>query len=223
MTEDEREQQILDQHSDFARTLAGLFKEMSETVADQSHGADVILRALSGDKSARFAAIRFAASRLGAYATRLLILSAAENGHSTLKLIVRPRTPNEFPDGGVRNRLLARTFRTEQIGCAVYGLIKRGMPKADAIRHVQISLRLNLSDRSMERELASFRSLVRKRGYIGDPMAMRFGSETARLRLSDVPRRGRPKNRPAAEERMDDFPAFRISQKGTKLPPIEAG
>ena len=223
MTEDENELAIIKQQSDLSQMLAKRYDSIVDGVENERQGADAILRALSGDESCRFRALRFAANRLGSHATRLLIPSAAENGMSKLRLVARPRAPNEFSDGGARERRFAQTFRTERIGRAVYGLMKDGMAKADAIRCARKNLRLNLSDRSMERELTAFRKMVRERGYIGDQMTPSFGTTIGRLRLRDLPPRGRPKNRPMVETRTSDLPAFELSQKRTKLLPIEAG
>jgi hypothetical protein len=206
VTEDENERRIIRLHADVARELARVHDGIHCDIKNEFRDADLILRALSGDETVRFRAILLAARRLGAHATRVLMLSVAETGMSRLRIVMRPRMPSEFSDGGARDRKFDRKWRIERIGQRVYCLMKEGMTKAAAVKSAKEELRLNLSNRSIERELDAFRQIVRKRGYVGDPLMGALGGLAPRLRLSDLPKRGRPKNTPMPVRRLDVFP-----------------
>ncbi len=216
MTEDERERQILKTQFDYVRQFSEICKSLEDGFDDDRRAAEAMLRALSGDKSCRFWAMRFAVRRLGAPALRILLLAVKDVGNSKLRLVVRPRQPNEYPDKQARLRRFEQRWRTEEIGRTFYGLMKDGLAKRRAIAETRRLLRLNLSERSFERELAEFRRLVRKRGYVGDPSIGWNGTFSPRLYLSDLPKRGRPINRPMVEHRLEVFPPFSNRHKHSR-------
>ncbi len=164
----------------------------------------------------RFRALRILVKRFGRLDAYRLVQIAAPSSMQDWRLIIRQRKSSEMTDGGKRDNDFERDRKAQRIGSEIYQRIAAGESKADAIKAVKEAYRtgapypqiegfpilrrpkLDLPDADgIEKLLAIFRRNARKRGYI-DPHAPYLGSPVAReptLKLSDIPRRGRPRKK----------------------------
>lgn len=168
------------------------FSKRDPGLRDQQRVALMILNALNGDPVDRFGAFRVGIQKFGRLGLHTFLAAAEERSRFPLRLEVRERHDNEYPDAGLRRRR-DRERRTEGIGQMVYGFMQQGISKRAAIAQARMALNQNLSERTFERELAAYRQLVRKRGY-GDICEIP-GTHISivTLRKSDILRKGRPK------------------------------
>ena len=163
----------------------------------------------------RFRALRILVKRFGRLDTFTLALIAAPKSMQDWTLGIRKRKRSEKSDGGKREREFEREFLAQRIGKEVYERMAAGQSKPDAIEAVKEDYRtgapypqignfptfsrpkLDLPDLDgIEKLLAIFRRNARKRGYI-DPYAPHslVDPREPDLRLSDIPKRGRPRKR----------------------------
>lgn len=167
----------------------------------------------------RFRALRVLVKRFGKQDAYRLVHIASPTSMQDWRLLIRKRKGSEKPDGGKRDNDFERDWLAQRVGKEVYQRIAAGELKADAIRAVKEDYRtgapypqiegfpvlhrpkLDLPDvDGIEKLLAIFRRNARRRGYI-DSHAPYLGSFVARepkLKLSDIPVRGRPRKKWAA-------------------------
>lgn len=159
----------------------------------------------------RIRALRILMSRFGHRNTYLLTHLGAPKSMQEWSLKIRKRLASEMSDGGKRDRTFKREELAQRIGEEVYRRIANGESKADAIEAVKEDYRLgapypkcenfpvlhrpklNLPDADgIEKLLAIFRRNARRRGYV-EPLAPMIGiASEPRLKVSDIPKRGRP-------------------------------
>lgn len=161
----------------------------------------------------RFRALRILVKRFGRQDAYRLVHIAAPSSMQDWRLIIRKRKSAEMTDGGKRDNDFERDWKAQRVGYEIYERIAAGQSKAEAIEAVKEDYRtgapypqigdfpvfhrpkLALPDKDgIDKLLATFRRNARKRGYI-DPHAPYCGSPLARepkLKLSDIPGRGRP-------------------------------
>ncbi|WP_170001992.1 hypothetical protein [Pseudopontixanthobacter vadosimaris] len=165
--------------------------------------------------SERLRALRVLVKRFGRLDAFTLTLLAAPKSMQDWTLSIRRRKHSEKLDGGKRDREFEREFLAQRIGKEVYERMAAGQSKSDAIEAVKKDYRtgasysqignfpafnrpkLDLPDLDgIEKLLAIFRRNARKRGYV-DPYAPHslVDPREPDLRLSDIPKRGRPRKR----------------------------
>lgn len=164
----------------------------------------------------RFRALRILVKHFGRKEAYLLTLMAALKSKQSWVLSIRQRKDSEKSDGGKRDRRLNREDLSHRVAEEVYQRMSAGQSKEDAIKAVKEDYRtgapyprigdlpthhrprIDLPDvDGVEKLLGIFRRNARKRGYIY-PLAPYLGFPAARepdLKISDVPKRGRPRKK----------------------------
>ncbi len=157
---------------------------------------ETIAELLSEEESNQFRALRV----LRRYFTRrqivMLSFFASEKAFQDWRLLIRRRKPSEKPDGGQRDRTREREWRASRLGRFVYGKMKDGASKADAIAAASSELGLSISEATIEKDLALFRRRARENGYVDSFAAViawingGFVAEPD-LTVSEITRKGR--------------------------------
>jgi hypothetical protein len=194
-----------------AQKSTGLDMSRSELRKD----FELIARALNGEESAKFSALRSLVRRFGRWDAYQLILAASESSYDPWRILVRKRKHAEQPDQGRRAKRRDAEFRRNEIGLFYYDFRISGLSDQEAIRQTRKRLNLNLSDRTIKQELHLFRQAAKRRGYV-DPYAATPGGlgpghyREPKILVAELTRKGRPKkNIQRPQERNDLFPRFR--------------
>jgi hypothetical protein len=161
---------------------------------------DTVAELLSGKERNRFRALRILKRYFSRRQIVMLSVFASEKAYQDWRLIIRPREPGEKPDGGQRERTREREWRARRVGMYVYGKMKGGTSKADAIAAASAELGLQISEATIEKDLAFFRRRARENGFV-DPFAGvvawingGFVAEPE-LTVAEITRKGRPGKR----------------------------
>lgn len=163
----------------------------------------------------QLAAIRVLLRTLGREGAHLLMLLASARSKHDWKISVRKRKESEKPDQGASEREAAQDHWDYLIASEVYMRMRAGQPKHEAIASVKEDYRtgapyppagnfppLSRPKRTnlpgadgIEKWLNRFRRKAGARGYVDPNAAFTTfaGHHEPDLKLSDIPRRGRPK------------------------------
>jgi len=158
---------------------------------------DTLAAYAAGDATKKFSSLRILVSLLGRQLAFLTLQMAAPKSNQAWRISIEKRRDSERPDHGHALRKLKLEDQVEQIGIAYHSLRKEGLLKAEAIKRIQLDLKLNLSESSIRQKLQIFSRLVKHRGYVDvlDPVVMRLtgGARQPKLLVSEIVKRGRPK------------------------------
>jgi heme-degrading monooxygenase HmoA len=161
---------------------------------------DQVAKLLSGEDRTPFRALRVLRRYFSRRQVLMLSFFVSEKAFQDWRLLIRRRTAAEKPDGGQRERTRERECRARRVGMYVYGQMKNGISKADAIAAVSSELSLTVAEATIEKDLALFRRRARENGFV-DPFAAVIawinGGYFAEpeLTVAGITRKGRPKKR----------------------------
>lgn len=162
----------------------------------------------------RIRALRTLLRRFGRNNTSLLAIMASPRAGHPWRISVRPRKDSEKPDRGKRHRKRKREELAQRIGMEVYDRMAAGQSKIEAIKSVKEDYRIGAPYPSIgnsppvyrpritlpdtdgvEKLLTIFRQEAKKRGYVDVYASLKPIAQEPRLKLADIPTRGRPRKK----------------------------
>jgi hypothetical protein len=157
----------------------------------RSQGSAPTLARRKGGIALPFGPLRRMARRLGLTSLRFLISAGSPKGKSAFRMIIRHRLDSEFASKNHHKDFAERALLIE-FGNLVLGTEQsESASRSEALSRAAERLRINRSERSLERWFSEFVAMAEALGYVPPPFE--WAGSKPKFTLADLYRRGSAK------------------------------